>query len=193
MTSTPARAQTIHLLLSILGLYAFPHLMENWVVVGLSFALIMVLASGPTLDRPALTRYGIYAAISVATYYCLFKGPLWETLFGWLPNRVEPWTGIPVSPSSAIMAYAGWLLLRDPKHRQDYVRLTLAIHLPISMLIHLDPVDSVFELAAKLLGYRSEYISGHQAWQFLWLLTYFLPVYRWSGQPSPLLRRLLGK
>jgi hypothetical protein len=182
---TSKRRDIVLLSASLCCLYILPHFMELLVPVGAGFAVVLIGSSRPTFARRQLLRYAAYIAISVGTYFILFQDQPWEFLFGWMPGEVQEFSGVPVSPCSVIMAFAGWLLLSGRTKRRAYLMVTLLIQIPLSMVIHVDAVDSAFELLAKVLRYTGEYTDAEQAWQFVWMLNYYLPIYRWSRREGP--------
>jgi len=168
---------------SLACLYALPHAYDNTLLVGAGFALVLILSSRP-LSAALRGAYALYLAISVATYHLLFENQPWEALFGWLPNGVQG-VGWPVILCSVIMAYAGWLLIA-PSDRQRYLTVTLSIQIPLALLFKLDGVEYLFDLAARALRYSGEHTDGYKAWQFAWMVTYYLPVVRWPvARSSP--------
>lgn len=174
------------LLGSLLCLYAMPHFMlaGGGFPVSAGFALVLIGSSRPAFAKRRLLKYTAYLAISVGTYYFLFQNQPWEFLFGWLPDGIQQLNVWPVSICSIMMAFAGWLLLSGRAARRRYLLVTLLIQLPLSVGFHVDGVHSAFETLAKVLRYSGEYVDAEQAWQFLWLLNYYLPVYRWSRSPQ---------
>lgn len=165
---------------SLLCLYIMPHFMGQIVLVGVGFALVLIGSSRPTFSRRDLLRYGVYVAISVGTYYILFQNQPWNFLFDWIPDNVRNFTGVPVSPCSVIMAFAGWLLLSGRANRRNYLLATLLVQVPLSMVFYVDVVDSAFEALAKVMRYTDQYAAAEQAWQFVWMVNYYLPIYLWS-------------
>ena len=162
---------------SLLGLYTLPHFMLQIVPVGLGFALIMIASSRPAFTKQQLMSALGYIAISVGTYSLLMSNQPWETLFGWIPEDLQKWTGVPVSPCSVIMSVAGAWLLPGKTAWRKYLLVTLLLQIPLSMVFHFRPVTLVFEQIAKVLRYTNEQTSAHQAWQFLWMANYYLPVF----------------
>ena len=154
---------------SILCLYIMPHFYSALVPVGAGFAIVLTASSRPTFTKSYLIKYAAYLAISVGTYYFLFQDPLGS------------FHSVPVLPCSVIMAFAGWLLI-GRSDRWKYVAATLLIQAPLSVICGYGPVNSTFELLAKLLGYTDSFSSVRslQALQFLWMLNYYLPIYLWS-------------
>jgi len=88
-----------------------PFFMDLVIPVGVGFAIVLVGASRPTFGKSQLLKYVSYILISVGTYFLLFESQPWDFLFGWIPENLRRFSGIPVSPCSVIMAFAGWLLL----------------------------------------------------------------------------------
>ena len=164
--------------------------MQQIVPVGVGFALVLIGSSGPAISRRHLVRYASYAAISVGTYYVLFQDQPWEFLYGWIPENVRNFTGVPVSVCSVIMACAGWLLLSGRAKRRRYLLVTLLIQVPLSMVFLVPAVNSAFEALAKAMRYTDQYIPAYQAWQFVWLVNYYLPIYLWSRERDSKLDRI---
>ncbi len=79
-------------------------------------------------------------------------------------------------------------MLSDKTHRRKYLLVTLLIQIPLSVVFHFDAVNSVFDVLAELMRYPSEHTRACQAWQFLWMLNYYLPVYLWSRVSSSVRR-----
>lgn len=181
---TFTRRELALLVVSLAGLYLLPHFCELIVPVGAGFAMALIGSSRPAFARRQLLTYASYIAISVGTYYILFQEQPWKFLFGWLPERSREFGGIPVSPCSIIMALAGWLLLSDRTNRRKYMLVTLAIQVPLAAIFNIDGVHSAFQTLGKFLRYTDEHAGAHQAWQFLWMLNYYLPIYWWSHHRS---------
>ena len=165
---------------SLVCLYLIPHFMKQIVPVVAGFALVLIASSRPVFTQRQLLKYAAYVGISIGTYYLLFQDQPWEALFGWIPDNIKRVSGVPVSPCSILMAFAGWLLLAGKGKQRKYLLATLLIQIPLSMVFNLGPVHSAFETLAKVLRYTDETIRAQQAWQFVWLVNYYLPVYGWS-------------
>ncbi len=172
--------RTLLLVLSLLGLYLMPHIMKRIVPVGVGFALLLIGSSRPVFTKRQLLKYAAYMGVSVGTYYLLFQNQPWEALVGWMPDDVERLTGVPVSVCSILMALAGGLLLTGKTEWRKYLLATLLIQIPLSMVFTLGPIHAIFETLARVLRYTDEQIRAHQAWQFMWMVNYYLPVYLWS-------------
>ena len=170
--------QLLLLLASLLCLYALPHIMERILLVGAGFALVLIGSSRPTLAKPQLKKYAVYLAISIGTYYLLFQNQPWEFLFGWLPGGLKQ-VAFPVAVCSIIMAFDGWLLLLDPSTRHRYMLITLLMQIPLSLGLF-GAIGGLFTRLAGMLHYTGEYTASFKAWQLVWMLNYYLPIYWWS-------------
>ncbi|HEX9780990.1 MAG TPA: hypothetical protein VGB20_07240 [bacterium] len=172
-----ARRARIRLWASLAALYALPYGWNVWgsVLVGAGFALIVLASAGIRRDAPHLVQAAVYLAVSTLTYRALFQDEVWA----WLP-----WKEVLTSPfsfitASVVMAASGAMLLLPPAFRARYWLATVPLHAVIALSIAWDPLDAAFTAAGKLLGYRDQYTGSFQTWQFIWLLTYFLPVFFW--------------
>ena len=166
------------LLVSLLCLYALPHIMERILLVGAGFALVLIGSSRPTLAKPQLKKYAAYLAISIGTYYLLFQNQPWEFLFGWLPGGLKQ-VAIPVAVCSIIMAFDGWLLLPGSSMRRLYLLITLPTQILLSFGLF-GAIDDFFGWLARMLHYTGEFTASSKAWQLVWMLNYYLPIYWWS-------------
>jgi len=171
--------RTALLVISIGSLYALPHLYENTLIVGLGFALILSLSSRPLPIKADIQKRFAYALISLGTYFILFQDQPWEFLFERfiddLPSR------LPIALCSVIMSVAGsGFLLRGKKPKGWYVLITLAIQLPLCHYYDIAFVKDSLREIGNILLYTDKYSGDMQAWQFIWLLNYYLPVYFFS-------------
>ena len=172
----------IGLFLSLICLYAFPHYWDTWkgLLVGVGFALVVIASNGVVSDKIRLLKYGGYIALSAGAYYILFQEEPWKGLFGWFPQGAAGSLGLHVGGCSILMSFAAWLLLPERMKRRPYLLTTLLIQLPLCAVFKFHKVQSIFSFLAAFLHYQNEYSAKAQAWQFLWMLNYYLPIYLWS-------------
>ena len=176
------KKSSVLLLLSLICLYAFPRYWDTWggFLVGICFALVVIASTGVVLDAIHLVKYGFYTAISAGTYYLLFQEEPWKSLFGWLSQGAAGSLPFHVGGCSILMSFAAWLVLPKRVSRYPYLLATLLIQLPLCAAFKLGKVESIFSFLAGALHYQNEYSAKAQAWQFLWMTNYYLPVYLWS-------------
>lgn len=166
----------IMLLLSLVAIYLLPRSWDNTLLLATAFALLMITAVGISLDKRSLIRYVSYIVISNITYYILLIDEPWDFLFGWLPSDIA---AIPVVGCSIIMALAGGLLLKDTSLKRRYLWLTILPQLLIGIGMEFDQFQNMMKVIGTTLYYTDQ--SSHQAWQFIWMLNYYLPLSCWTS------------
>lgn len=174
----------LKLFLSILGLYflATSLDLEENLVVSTWFAVIVISAGEVVWDRAHLLRYAGYLCVANVTYYFLFKKQPWDFLSH---GGSYDATILPVVVCSVGMTLAGWLLLKSRRRRFIYTVLTLGLQLPLAWMLGSDFVQVFLGHLSRSLHYQEYYAGSLQAWQFSWMLTYYLPFYIFSLLKKP--------
>lgn len=164
------------LIFSLLGIYLLaPDLnRENGIFVSSSFALILILNSGVIWKTQFIVRYVLFILIDIFTYFILFNDQPWDFF---LHGGLFESSPIPLIVCSIIMALAGGLLLKTKQDRIVYLIITLGLQVPIAMIVGTPFVENVLLKLSNILGYSHSYDGAWQAWQFEWMLTYYLPIY----------------
>lgn len=142
--------------------------------VSTCFALILILNSRMILQAKFILRYVIFIAVDLLTYFMLFSDQPWDALFhgGLLESSPAP-----LIICSLIMSLAGGLLLKSWPDRYKYFLITSGLQIPIAIFVGTAPMESFLSFIANTLGYYHNYSGAWQAWQFEWMLTYYLPIY----------------
>jgi len=177
MSPFPSRYQNKGVLAcSIIALYLLAPSLDasRGVFISTAFALINILSSRIVPRKHQHGRAALYTAVSVVTYFILFNDQPWDFLFGGGAYQESP---LPLAVCSLIMTVNGWLLLPGWRERRIYVMITLGLQIPIGLVIGTDLLQGVLGRTAELLQYRHRYSGVWEAWQFEWMLTYYLPVF----------------
>ena len=164
------------LILSIMGLYLLaPNLgPDNGLLLSLSYGLILIVSSRVIWDRIHLIKYAVFLGIDALSYFMLFNDQPWDFLFG---TGVWAASAAPLIGCSVIMSFAGWLLIKEWRHRWWYLGITLGLQIPIGLFIGGDMLQGFFESVGHMLRMKGSYPDALQIWQFEWMLTYYLPIY----------------
>lgn len=147
---------------------------RHGVFVSLAFASILILTSGLLGSSRFIGRCLLFIGIDVSTYFILFNEQPWDFLFhaGLYDSSVAP-----LIFCSLIMSLAGGLLLRTWPDRVKYFLITSGLQIPIALCAGTPLLESWLNRLAAGLGFYQNYSGAWQAWQFEWMLTYYLPIY----------------
>lgn len=164
------------LIFSLIAIYVLaPDLdRRHGVLVSMAFAFILILNSGLLGSSRFIGRCLLFIGIDVSTYFILFNEQPWNFLFdaGLYDSSVAP-----LIVCSLIMSLAGGLLLRTWPDRVKYFLMTSGLQIPIALSVGTPLVESWLNQGSLLLGFDQNYSGAWQAWQFEWMLTYYLPIY----------------
>ncbi len=138
------------------------------------FALILILNSRIVYELKFLWRYFIFFGIDLLTYFILFDDRPWNYLFG---SGLFDSSPFPLIICSLIMSAAGGILLRTWPKRLEYFLITSGLQIPIAIFVGTPFFVSFFNRMADSLGFYHDYFGAWQAWQFEWMLTYYIPMY----------------
>jgi hypothetical protein len=168
--------QYLILILSLLGIYILaPDLdRQNGPLVSTCFALILILNSGIVWQPKYFIRYLCFIPIDIFTYYILFNDQPWDYL---LHGGLFESSPIPIIFCSIIMSLAGGLLLKTKQDRIKYFIITLGLQIPIAIFAGTAFVEGLLLNLSDILEYTHSYHGAWQAWQFEWMMTYYLPMY----------------
>lgn len=167
--------------LSLVGLYVLPYYWDKTLLIGIGFALIVITSSRIVMARASFLKYCLYMLLSVCAYYQYMhdRPSFWDFLPGWLGKAETHIASFTIS--STVMSLAGWLLLPGTAHRRKYLLATLSIQLPLCIVIsYVEGIQNFLKFLGQCMRYHDENARGYQAWQFLWMLNYYLPVFIWS-------------
>ena len=142
--------------------------------VSMAFSAILILNSGWLGSRRFIWRYLLFVGIDVLTYFILFNEQPWDFLFhaGLYDSSIAP-----LVFCSLIMSLAGGLLLRTWPERIKYFCITSGLQILIAFFVGTPVMESWLNRFAAWCGFYSNYSGAWQAWQFEWMLTYYLPIY----------------
>ena len=163
---------------SVVALYLLAPALDRaqGILLSLAFGLVQILSSRREPARRF--RYAAYILIAVGSHLLLFAERLWDLI---LRGGVLESSLLPFIVSSVIMSWAGGLLLAEPRQRYWYWGITLGLQLPVAMLVGTEGMQDLLTEIAQVLGYNKSYSENYpaalQAWQFGWMLTYYLPVF----------------
>ncbi len=143
-------------------------------LLSICFALILILNSAIVWQLKFILRYVIFIIIDLLTYFILFNDQPWNYLFHGGLFESSP---APLIVCSLIMSLAGGLLLRDWPDRIKYLLVTSGLQIPIAVFVGTPPMESLLNHLADILGFYNNYSGAWQAWQWEWMVTYYLPVY----------------
>lgn len=166
----------ILLIFSLISIYILsPDLdRRHGVLISVGFALILILNSGVTWRPQFILRYILFIGVDLLTYFMLFNDQPWDYLFHGGLFESSP---APLIVCSLIMSMAGGLLLKDWPDRFKYFLITSGLQVPIAIFAGTPLVESSLDRLADTLGFYQDYSGAWQAWQFEWMLTYYLPIY----------------
>ena len=142
--------------------------------VSICFALILILNSRIIWQPKFVLRYVIFIVIDLLTYFILFNDQPWNYLFHGGLFESSP---APLIVCSLIMSLAVGLLLKNWPDRVKYFLITSGLQIPIAIFVGTAPLESFLTRIADTLGFYHSYSGAWQAWQFEWMLTYFMPMY----------------
>lgn len=147
---------------------------RHGILVSTAFAAILIFNSGLVASGRFFWRCLLFIAIDVLTYFILFNEQPWDFLFhaGLYDSSVAP-----LVFCSLIMSLAGGLLLRTWPDRLKYFCVTSGLQIPLAFFVGTPAVEAWLNRLAALLGFYPNYSGVWQAWQFEWMLTYYLPIY----------------
>ncbi len=143
-------------------------------LVSSCFALVLILNSRIVLQTKFILRYFIFIGIDLLTYFILFDDRTWNYLFGGGLFESSPW---PLIVCSLIMSMAGGLLLNTWSDRFKYFFITSGLQIPIAIFVGTPGMVFFLNRMSDVLGFHHDYFGAWQAWQFEWMLTYYLPIY----------------
>lgn len=175
------RDNILLVIFSLLGIYVLaPDLdRHHGPLVSMAFALILILNSRP--QRKYWGRYAAFIGVDMLTYYILFSPEPWDSILKGGLYESSAW---PLVVCSLIMSLAGGLLLKDNSARIKYFLVTSGLQVPIAIFVGTPPLEDALVELSKVLEYDHYYYGAWQAWQFEWMLTYYLAVYFYS-RPTP--------
>ncbi|MCB9772330.1 MAG: hypothetical protein H6754_07250 [Candidatus Omnitrophica bacterium] len=142
--------------------------------VSTCFALILILSSRMILQTKFILRYIAFIAVDLFTYFILFNDQPWDILFNGGLFESSP---APLIICSFLMSLAGGLLLKNWPDRFKYFFITSGLQVPIAIFAGMPTVETLLSRVASSLGFYHNYSGAWQAWQFEWMLTYYLPIY----------------
>lgn len=166
----------ILLAVSLFIIYLISPLIGFRYEVGVSFifGILVVLASSPVWNIRYILKYIFFLVMIVLTRHSLCCWQPWNFLFDHGLYEPSAWPFVVISAVSSLM---GWFLLDRWKHRMLYFFITMGIQMVLFLLLMNDLIDPVLVKFPHVILSKGEYPSIWEAWQFEWMLVYYLPIY----------------
>lgn len=144
------------------------------VAVSMIFGMLVILASCPRWDVKHIRKYIIFLVLIVLARHSLCCWQPWVVLFDHGLYESSP---LPFLIVFAVSSLMGWLLLERWRNRFKYAFITMGIQMMLYLILMNDVMEPVLLKFPHFLGSRGEYPGIWEAWQFEWMLVYYLPIY----------------
>lgn len=163
------------LIISVFLIYLMSPLIGYRYEVGVSaiFGLLLIFSSCPRRSLKHMIKYAAFLILIILARHSLCCWQPWIVLFD---HGLYESSALPPMIVSLAVSLSGWLLLNDWNKRLRYLVITFGIQLILYAALINDLVDpSIVRLPHIFL--QPEYPGIWEAWQFEWMMVYYLSIY----------------